>query len=74
VHAGEVVYRDGDYYGREVNLASRVAARAGAGEVLVTRAIVEASGRHLEFEYIGEVKLKGFDEVTELFLAGLPEE
>ncbi|HEY5142142.1 MAG TPA: adenylate cyclase regulatory domain-containing protein [Solirubrobacteraceae bacterium] len=74
VHVGEVVYRDGDYYGREVNLASRVAARAGAGEVLVTRAIVEASGRHLEFEYIGEVKLKGFDEVTELFLAGLPEE
>ncbi len=74
VHVGEVVYRDGDYYGREVNLASRVAARAGAGEVLVTRAIVEASGKHLEFEYIGEVKLKGFDEVTELFLAGLPEE
>lgn len=74
LHAGEVVYRDGDYYGREVNRASRVVARAGAGEVLVTRAIVEASDRHLAFDYIGEVKLKGFDEPTELFLAHLPEE
>ncbi len=69
IHAGEVLYRDGDYYGREVNLASRVAARAAAGEVLVTRSIVEASGKHLAFDYIGEVKLKGFTEATKLFLA-----
>ncbi len=69
-----MLYRDGDYYGREVNLASRVAARAAAGEVLVTRAIVEASGRHLAFDYIGEVKLKGFTDATELFLAHAPGE
>lgn len=74
IHVGDVIYRDGDYYGREVNLASRVAARAAAGEVLVTRAIVEASGSHLEFDFIGEVKLKGFEDVTELFLARLAEE
>ena len=29
----------------------------------------EAAGRHLAFQPIGEVKLKGFDEATELFLA-----
>ena len=69
VHSGEVVYRDGDYYGREVNLAARVVARAAGGEVMVTRPVVEAADRHLDFERIGEVKLKGFNEATELFLA-----
>ena len=73
IHAGEVLYRDGDYYGREVNLASRVAARAAAGEVLVTREIVDLAESHQEFERIGEVKLKGFSEATELYLAIVPE-
>jgi adenylate cyclase len=74
IHFGSALYRDGDYYGRTVNLASRVAARAAGGEVLVTRPVVEASGRHLTFEEIGEVKLKGFEEVTELFVARPAEE
>jgi adenylate cyclase len=69
VHYGPTLYRDGDYYGREVNQAARVAARAAGGEVLVTRPVVELAGGHLEFERIGEVRLKGFDEPTELFVA-----
>lgn len=69
VHYGETLYRDGDYYGREVNLAARVAARAAGGEVLVTRPVVEQAGPHLEFEPIGQVRLKGFQDVTEIFLA-----
>jgi adenylate cyclase len=69
IHQGLTLYRDGDYYGRAVNLAARVGARAAGGEVLVTRPLVEAAGSHLEFEHIGEVKLKGFSESTELFLA-----
>lgn len=69
VHAGEVVYRDGDYFGREVNLAARVVARAAAGEVLVTHPVVEATGSGLDFTLIGEVKLKGFSHATELFIA-----
>lgn len=69
LHTGSVLYRDGDYYGRAVNLASRVAARATGGEVLVTREIRAVAGRHLAFQPIGAVKLKGFDEATELFLA-----
>jgi len=71
IHYGEALYRDGDYYGRDVNQAARVVARAGGGEVLVTRAVVEmaAGVDGLEFERIGEVRLKGFSEPTELFTA-----
>ncbi len=70
IHHGRVLYRDGDYYGRAVNLAARVGARAAGGEVLVTRPVVGVAGRHLQFTRVGEVKLKGFAEATELFLAG----
>jgi len=69
IHHGAVLYRDGDYFGGAVNLAARVGARAAGGEVLVTRDIVEHAGPHLEFQLIGEVKLKGFDSPTELHLA-----
>jgi adenylate cyclase len=69
VHYGLTLYRDGDYYGREVNLAARVVARAAGGEVIVTRNVVAAAGPHLEFERIGEVRLKGFSDATELFVA-----
>jgi adenylate cyclase len=69
IHYGVALYRQGDYYGRDVNIASRVAARSAAGEVLVTRPVVECAGSHLEFERIAEVKLKGFSEPTEVFIA-----
>jgi adenylate cyclase len=69
IHYGLTLYRDGDYYGREVNQAARVAARAAGGEVIVTREVIEVAGPHLEFERIGEVRLKGFSEATELFAA-----
>ncbi len=76
IHFGEALYRDGDYYGRDVNQAARVVARAGGGEVLVTRPVVDvASGvGGLEFDRIGEVRLKGFSDATELFIASAREE
>src|ERR687895_474476 len=68
VNYGSTLYRDGDYFGREVNLASRVVARARGGEVLVTDSVVDAvsGASHLRFEPIGSVKLKGFDEPRQL--------
>ncbi len=67
IHYGSTLYRDGDYFGREVNLASRVVARARGGEVLVTDSVIEAvDASHLRFEPIGQVKLKGFDEPRQL--------
>jgi adenylate cyclase len=71
IHYGSALYRDGDYFGREVNQAARVVARAAGGEVLVTRPVVEAAGTlgGVRFERIGAVRLKGFSEETELFIA-----
>ncbi len=72
IHFGEAVYRDGDYFGGQVNLTHRVVSRAQAGEVLVTDRVVGAIEDRdgLEFEPIGEVRLKGFPIPTPLFVVG----
>ena len=70
IHVGDAVYRDGDYFGSQVNLVHRVVNRALAGEVLVTDRVAETvAGREgLELESIGEVSLKGFPAPTSLFI------
>jgi adenylate cyclase len=70
IHFGDAVYRDGDYFGSQVNLVHRVVNRALAGEVLVTGPVAEAvTGSELvDLEPIGEVSLKGFPTPTELFV------
>ena len=70
MHQGPALYRDGDYYGRAVNLAARVGARAAGGEVLVTRPVVDAASGRLAFTPVGAVELKGFGERMDLFVAG----
>jgi adenylate cyclase len=70
IHHGDAVYRDGDYFGSQVNLVHRIVNRALAGEVLVTdRVATTLAGRSgLRLEPIGEVSLKGFPVPTELFV------
>jgi adenylate cyclase len=61
VAAGPVVVQGGDYFGRTVNLASRVAARAQAGQVLVTAAVAEAPAPDgVTYSVLGDLGLKGF--------------
>ena len=61
VAAGPVVVQGGDYFGRTVNLAARIAARAGAGQVLVSDRVVEsAPPEGVSFVELGELRLKGF--------------
>jgi len=60
LHAGPVIFQEGDYYGQTVNVASRIAEYARPGEVLVTQAVVDASDRApATFTEIGPVELKG---------------
>jgi adenylate cyclase len=61
VAAGPVVAQGGDYFGRTVNLAARIAARAGAGQVLVSGSVVEsASPEGVTFVELGQLRLEGF--------------
>jgi adenylate cyclase len=61
VAAGPVVVQGGDYFGRTVNLASRLAARAQAGQVLVAAAVAEAPAPDgVVFSDLGALRLKGF--------------
>jgi class 3 adenylate cyclase len=62
LHAGEPVHEAGDFYGKSVVVASRIAGQARGGEILVSsllRDLVE-SGGDIRFGDEREVELKGF--------------
>jgi adenylate cyclase len=70
LHAGPVVFQEGDYFGRTVNIAARIADYARPGEVLVSQEVVEASaGAGVTFREIGPVELKGVAGVLRLHAA-----
>jgi class 3 adenylate cyclase len=65
MHWGAPRRRGDDIIGRDVNLASRVAGVAGAGEAICTEQLVAAVGgadalHHAAFESLGSVFVKGF--------------
>jgi class 3 adenylate cyclase len=60
LHTGEVEVVDGKVAGIAVNIGARVAARADAGEVLVSGTVKDlVAGSGLEFEDRGAAELKG---------------
>jgi adenylate cyclase len=60
IDAGPVIRQDGDYFGRTVNTAARIAAHAGPGEVLVSDAVERSvHDARVSFEDAGLVELKG---------------
>jgi adenylate cyclase len=71
MHTGALIERDGDVFGRTVNLASRLSGRAGPGEVLVTSDIVEAvdGAGDIRFDALGPTTLKGVADPIEVFRA-----
>jgi adenylate cyclase len=67
IHAGSVVFQGGDYFGRTVNVASRIADYARPGEVLVSQEVVDASDLwDVELNSIGPVELKGVSDPLRL--------
>jgi adenylate cyclase len=73
VARGSVHVRAGDYYGRPVNLASRLTAIAKPGSVLVDGPSREAAGEDgFEYSFAGEKRLKGFDSKAKLYRARRP--
>jgi adenylate cyclase len=70
LHAGPVLFQEGDYFGRTVNIASRIADYARQGEVLVSDDVVAASKVDgVRFEPIGPVELRGLTEAVSLHVA-----
>ncbi|MGZ4126048.1 MAG: adenylate/guanylate cyclase domain-containing protein, partial [Actinomycetota bacterium] len=60
IDAGPVILQDGDYFGRTVNTAARIASRAGPGQVLVSDAVARSvKDRAVRFVDVGPVELKG---------------
>jgi adenylate cyclase len=73
VHAGPVVFQEGDYFGRTVNLAARIAEYARPGEVLVSQEVVDAAdAAPASFVEIGPVELKGVPGTLRLYTARRP--
>ena len=67
IHAGPVVFQDGDYFGRTVNIAARIADVARPGEVLVSQEVVDAAELDgLGLTAIGPIELKGVSEPLSL--------
>jgi pimeloyl-ACP methyl ester carboxylesterase len=68
LHTGEIGLRGDDIGGVAINIGARVMARAGAGEVLVSRTVTDlVSGSGIEFEDRGEHELKGVPGLWKLY-------
>jgi adenylate cyclase len=71
---GPTLPQYGDYYGRAVNLASRITGLARPGSVVVAEETKEAAGEGFAYSYVGERRLKGIDSRVKLFRARRPGE
>lgn len=70
VHAGECERRGEEWSGLAVQVAARIAAKAGPGQVLTSRAVRDLSaGSGLVFEDVGTHQLKGIPEDASIYLA-----
>jgi len=64
---GPALAQTGDYYGRPVNLASRITGIAKPGSVLVDRDAKNAAPNAFDYSFAGERRLKGFETRTKLY-------
>jgi adenylate cyclase len=66
---GVALPRAGDWYGRPVNLASRITSIARPGSVLAEREVRESTSEGYRWSYAGERRLRGIREPVALFRA-----
>jgi class 3 adenylate cyclase len=70
ISAGEPVTENGDLFGTAVQLAARLCASAGAGEILVSNAVRElCAGKKLRFDGGRDLELRGFAELVRAYPA-----
>ena len=70
IQSGPVVFQDGDVYGRTVNLASRIADLAEAGDVLTTEETMrQVEAGEIGWTRIGPAQLQGVARPVTLYRA-----
>jgi adenylate cyclase len=70
INAGAVIVQEGDYFGRTVNVAARIADFARPREVLVSDEAKHGAGvESVDFELVGDVTLKGVSRPVRLHRA-----
>jgi adenylate cyclase len=70
VNAGPMIYDEGDYFGRTVNIAARIAAQAGPDQVFVGMDVVpEVEPRGFRLAEVGAFELKGIRDPITIFQA-----
>lgn len=67
MHQGVVVRREGDYFGGSVNLASRLLALAGSGELLATRSAVDRAGGPGGWTALGGHRMRGLQAQVDVY-------
>jgi class 3 adenylate cyclase/YHS domain-containing protein len=72
LHHGPVLPRDGDFFGATVNLAARVASRAGSGQVVATAVVAaEARAQRIDTVDLGEQRLRNVLDLVPLWAVEL---
>jgi class 3 adenylate cyclase len=73
VNAGPMIYDEGDYFGRTVNIAARIAAKASANQVFVGEDLVSVvEPKEFSFREVGPFDLKGIAQPVTIFEAVEP--
>ena len=69
LHTGEPVKETDDFYGKDVNLAARIAGQASGGEILVSSLLKELadSGGDIAFGEPRDVEMKGLSGTQRIF-------
>jgi adenylate cyclase len=67
VHAGVAIVREGDYFGRTVNVAARLLNAAARDELVATRPVVDSCDESFRWETSGLARVRGVRDPVEVF-------
>ena len=67
VHAGPLIERDGDFFGRTVNVAARIADKASPGEVLISESVLAGAPSDMRLTELPTPELRGVQEPVRVF-------
>ena len=78
IHQGDIIQKDGDLFGDDVNIASRIESFAAVGGVAISDKVNRdiSSNSEITTKYVGEPKLKGVKQEVKVYCIishGLPE-